>query len=469
MSIEIEEHALKKACLEMIETIIMCLPNAFKGTIYRVGKPPDLVVERITSGLVSEDRKKITWELPAQSEYNPPGRPWKAYRDEPGRPMEAMAWCVEKQKSWTAEDPTNDIRSVRLQMDVGVEDFQHMEPVLARKSDLNLNIYSSFEYPTTYDGRRIWTDSDYVVVAVIKIHFRPYTIKIGSQETRVIKKLSRSLGTELLSYHLHQNSMKAMQQLAQDRLNACDILADSLRNAITKSGLIFSLMKQEIGYLRDQWENALLLECEEECIKGTCIEGLNKLLMDLAEVDEGIKKNLINIQTKFLELSLTPEQGERWINMQIKGRWDDIFRQYPQYESQRMRIWQEVDRLKQSLQFGQDLNIISKYNKMPDELTREWVDIIYSNLESFNPYFLDRLISILDNPILDIPSRDRSRKSLIQLKALAETMNQLERNTNFLLHQVLNGNHGKDAINHLQHPIPHTPMDERPVQRRSRI
>lgn len=453
----------------MIETIILCLPNAFKGTIYRVGKPPDLVVERITSGIVSEDRKKITWELPAQSEYNPPGRPWQDYRDEPGRPLEAMAWCVEKQKSWTAEDPANDIRSVRLQLDAGVEDFQHMEPVLARKSDLNLNMYSAFEYPSTYDGQRIWTDTDYVVVAVIKIHFQPYTIKIGSQETRIIKRLSRSLGTQLLSYHLQHNSMKAMQQLAQDRLNACDILADSLRNAITKSGLIFSLMKQEIGYLRDQWEKVLLQECEEESLKKTCIDVLNNLVMDLWDVDEGVKKNLKDIQNKFLDLSLTPEQGNRWIHMQIEGRWDDVISQYPQYESRRFRIWQEIARLKQSLQFGQDQNIISNYHRMPNDLTREWVDIIYSNLESFNPHFLDRLIDILNNPNLDIPSRERSRKTLIQLKALAETMNQLERNTNFLLHQVLNGNHGKNGGDGLHHPIPHTPIDERPFQMLSRI
>jgi hypothetical protein len=469
LSIEIKEHALKKACLEMIETIILCLPNAFKGTIYRVGKPPDLIVERITSGVISEDRKKITWGLPAQSEYNPPGRPWLNYRDEPGRPMEAMAWCVEKQRSWTAEDPTNDIRSVRLQMDVGLEDFQHMEPVLARKSDLNLNMYSSFEYPIDCHGHQIWRDSEYVVVAVIKIHFRPYTIKIGSHETRVIKKLSRSLGTELLSYHLHQNSMKAMQQMAQDRLNACDILADSLRNAIMKSGLIFSLMKQEIGYLRDQWETALMQECQGESIKATCIEALNSMLSDLEDVDEGIKRNLMNIQEKFLDLSLTPEQGKRWVNMQIEGRWNDILCQYPQHESRRFIIWQEIDRLKKSLQFGQDLNILANYHRMPEALTREWVDIIYCNLESFDPYFLDRLINVLDNPILDIPSRERSRKSLIQLKALAETMNQLERNTNFLLHQVLNGSHGKNVINNLHHLITHTPIKERPLQSRSRI
>ena len=258
MSLEIEEVVLEKACRGMIETILLCLPNAFKGTIYRIGTMPELITERITSGIIDDAREKISWGLPAKSEYNPPGKPWIDYRDEPGRPLEAMAWCVEKQKSWTAEDPANDARSVRRQVSIGLEDFYHMEPVLVRKTDLNVSLYSSLEYPEDLNGNSIWQDSQYLVVAVIKIHFMPDTIMIGSPETKVIKKLSRSLGTELLSYQLRKDSVDAMQELARDRLNACNILADSLRNAITKSGLIFSLVKQEIGYLREQWESLLI-------------------------------------------------------------------------------------------------------------------------------------------------------------------------------------------------------------------
>ncbi len=469
MSIEIEEHALKKACMEMIETIFLCLPNAFKGTIYRVGKAPDLIVERITSGVISDDRKKISWGLPAQSEYNPPGKPWLQYRDEPFRPMEAMAWCVERQKSWTAEDPATDVRSVRLQMDIGLEDFQHMEPVLVRKSDLNLNMYSSFRYPLNHDGESIWQNTEYIVVAVVKIHFRPYTIKIGSHETRVIKKLSRVLGTELLSYQLRQDSMKVIERLAQDRLNACDILADSLRNAIMKSGLIFSIIKQEIGFLREQWESALLEESDEKSLKAECIDQLNRIIMGLEDVNEGIRDHLLNIHGKFLDLYPSPDQGNRWVVMQIEKKWKEILSQYPQYEEQRSIIWQQIDRLKKSLQFGQDRKVISTYHKMPADLVEEWVNLIYCDMESYNPFYLDNIIAMLDNPFLDIPSRERSRKTLTQLRVLAETMNQLERNTNFLLSQVLNGSHGKTVIKNLNHLRNHSSESENPLQSRTPI
>jgi len=368
----------------MIETIFLCLPNAFKGTIYRVGKLPCLVVERIASGVIGDEREKISWGFPAKSEYNPPGKAWVEYRDDPGRPLEAMSWCVGKQKSWTAEDPTNDTRSVRLQVEVGVEDFQHMEPVLVRKSDLNLDMYSSIEYPGNYTGDTIWKDSEHVVVAVIKIHFRPYTIKINSHETRVIKKLSRSLGTELLSYQLRQESMKAMQGLARDRLNACNILADSLRNAITKTGLIFSLVKQEIGRLRNHWERVLLEESNKTSLKADRVRDLNMILMNLAELDEDLREGLINAQNRFLELSLPHEQGKRWVVMQIEEKWKEILIRYPQDDDKCKMIWQGIDNLKGSLHFGQDSDSIADYDKIPEELKMEWVSLIYQDTDRFD-------------------------------------------------------------------------------------
>jgi len=257
LTIRIKKQALENACKEIIETILFCLPSAFKGTVYQIGAPPQIIAKRVTSGIIDKDKKRIAWGLPERSDYNPPGKPWGDYRDQAGRPLEAMAWCVERQKSWTSEDPNTDKRSVRLQADGILEDYHHMEPVLIRKKDLYANNHVHLDYPRNCEGKVLWEDSDYVVAAVIKIHFRPNTIKIGSPETRLIKRLSRAFGTELLSYQLREESIEAMNQLAQDKLDSCNILADSLRNAIAKSGLIFSLIKLELGCLRAQWENLI--------------------------------------------------------------------------------------------------------------------------------------------------------------------------------------------------------------------
>lgn len=440
MFLGIEKNALENVCREMIETILLCLPNAFKGTIYRIGPPPGLIAERITSGIVSNGNKKITWGLPVKSGYNTPGKQWLEYRDQPGRPLEAMAWCVEKQKSWTSEDPKTDSRNILMQVEGKSDDgFFHMEPVLMHKSDAQLDAYMSLQYIKDYKDNIIWKESDYIVTAVIKIHFKPYTIRMGSNETRIIKKLSRSLGTELLSYRLQDDSMRTMQRLAKDRLSAFNILADSLRNAITKSALIFSLIKQEIGYLREQWEKLILENRKEKNMKAEAIKELNNILMSMGEEYKDLGKNLTAAQNKFLEISLPAEKGENWVNMQIKERWNYLLDKFPQDDQKEKLVWGNINKLKKSLYFGKDPGILTSYKKIPEEIKREWVKLIYSNDDSFNNSSLDRLINILDNPHINIPYQEKSKKALKQLKALRDTMHQLERNTNFLLYQVLNG------------------------------
>jgi hypothetical protein len=425
----------------MIETILYCLPKAYKGTIYRIGSPPDLIAQRITSGRIDRKREKISWGLPAESEYNKPGKPWLDYRDELGKPLEAMGWCVERQKSWTAQHPSDDPRSIRLQVEGLWEDHHHMEPVLVRKVDLNLDSWTTEEYPRNAEGHIIWRESDYVVVAVIKIHFEPNSIQIGSPETKVIKKLSRSLGTELLSCQLREVSVKAMQELAKDRLQACDILSDSLRNAITKSGLIFSLIKQEIGSIREQWERSLLDMRQEESKKEIAIRELHDLLNQMNSGHETMKVDLRETQDRFLKLSLSPSKGEQWIRMQIEERWHNFLEKCPKDEQFIKDLNNAIERLKKSLYFGQDPDVIASYTKIPEDVKKEWVDLIYNKSDRFNINNIDQIIRILQYPEIDIPSRDKINRTLTQLKALGETMHHLERNTNFLLRQILNGHH----------------------------
>ena len=439
MTIKINNEALEKVCKEIIETILICLPNAFKGTVYQIGNPPEMITRRITSGIIDEGRKKISWGLPEKSDYNSPGKQWGEYRDEPGRPLEAMAWCVERQESWTAEDPKNDTRSVRLQVEGAWTDFHHMEPVLIRKKDLYFGKVSLLEYPKNYDGETLWEDSDYVVVAVIKIHFRPYTIKIGGPETQVIKRLSRALGTELLSYQLTQKSLETMHDLAEDRLNSCNILADSLRNVITKSGLIFSLIKLELGFLRGQWEELVLEESDQKEMRRNAIYALNEILKSIGDSPDGLGKNLIKMQDRFIDLHPPPEQGENWLRMQIEEKWNTLIRMGLVEEAKIRAVREEIENLKRSLYLGKDPDILSANNKFPGPLKTEWVDLLYRDTEVFDLQLLDRLIHILDDPDFVFPYGDKSKKSLIRLKAVAETMGQLENSTNVVLREILNG------------------------------
>ncbi|MEJ2586215.1 MAG: hypothetical protein P8165_01265 [Deltaproteobacteria bacterium] len=439
MTIEIDNAVLEKACKEIIESILICLPNAFKGTVYRIGGPPEMIATRITSGEIDRERETITWGLPEQSDYNPPGKPWVAYRDEPTRPLEAMGWCVERQRSWTAEDPGNDARSVRLQVEGIMTDFHHMEPVLIRKEDLYLSEGVLSNFPRDYEGEMLWEDSDYIVAAVIKIHFLPNSIKIGSPETKIIKRLSRVLGTELLSYELKQQSLEASRVLAEDRSKSYNILADALRNAITKSGLIFSLIKLEFGFLRDQWEEVLLKDSDLKEKKRDAVRQLNQFARELPDEYHVLRTDLIALQEKFLNLRLPPRQGENWIRMQIEQKWNSLIHKGLFDEDRVNQILQEIGHLKRSLALGRDQEVLRAFDRIPEPLKREWVDLLYGETDRFDLNVIERLIQILDDSYLDLPYKDKSRKSLTRLKALAEIMGQLEQSTDTVLHEVLNG------------------------------
>jgi hypothetical protein len=450
LAIKIDRAVLKQSCKEIIETILFCLQHAYKGTVYNIRKPPALIAERITSGVIDAERKSISWGLSHGSDYNPPGRHWHEYRDEPGRPLEAMAWCVEKQKSWTAEDPKNDSRSVRLQLEGGGENFHHMEPVLIRKEDFNFGNEEGLEVARNFEGRTLWEDSEYMVVAVIKIHFQPHAVKIGSPQTKVIKRLSRSLGTELLSYQLKHQSLEAMRQLAEDKFHSCNILADSLRNVITKSGLIFSLIKLELGSLRTQWERALLEHCDQKAMKRETVEALNHVLDNMAGTVDAKAEDLVKAQKKFLEVSLPPEPGENWVRMQIEKRWNELLSKRPLDPEKTKEIRHLIDQLKRSLHLGNDPGILARYENLPEPLKQEWVELIYRNTDRLDFQLLDRVIHVLEDPSLNLPSQPKSRKSLIRLKALAEIVGQLEDNTNEVLREVLNG-HDNEVISNTLH------------------
>ncbi len=443
MALRIRKDFLEDACKDIIETILFCLPNAYKGTVYTIGSPPEMTATRITSGVIDEHRRTISWGLPEKSDYNPPGKPWLEYRDEPGRPLEAMAWCVERQKSWTAQNPIRDPRSGSGQIYKGKVDSHHMEPVLIRKKDLFLGEDPPFEYPRNYVGETIWKETEYVVVAVIKIHFEHESIKVDSPETRVIKRLSRALGTELLSYQLREQSLEAMRELAQDKVNSCNILSDSLRNTISKSGLIFSLIKQELGFLRDQWEHMLRGTCKRGDAKREAIENLEYILTQTGHGNEELAREIREAQKKFLTLSLPPERGENWIRMQIVQRWNLFLEKYDIGDNWKHQVIETLNDLKKSLYLGRDSEMVALYKKIPEDLKKEWLELIYETPDRFDQSFLDRVIEILGNSALNLPYQEKSRKSLIHLKALASIMGELEEHTNVALRQVLNGNNKK--------------------------
>jgi hypothetical protein len=439
------DDLLETTCKKMIKTILFCLDNAVKGTIYRIGPAPVLRSVRVTSGIRREGSDEIQWGLPSVSDYNYPGKTWEELRDNPGRPLEAMGWCVEKQMSWTADNPAEDVRSVAKQLRGELEDSYHMEPVLVRKWDLCGGRPEALEYPLDWRGNPIWQGSEYVVSAVIKIHFLPNTLRRGDRATKIIKELSRSLGTELLSLHLRETLSRAQQEFDRHRLHSCKILAHDLRNTLIKFGFIFSAANAQIGILREEWEMLLRKAFPQLEWKTTILARLNELIRSKLPLLQGDgrllshSRTLMADQDELATLPLMPIQGEQWLSHKITPKWEHLFRQCPVWEAERPRIEDLLRRLKKSLWLGMDQKLAQGLDELPPELGEKWQRLIYVYFTAEKLPVLSEVLDLLGHPALPVAHKSQIAKIIKCLKALIEVVPEIEERANKIIFSLRNG------------------------------
>jgi len=436
---------LEKTCKDMIETILFCLKDATKGTIYRIGPMPKLQAVRVTSGIREEGSDQIQWGLPEASDYNYPGKSWEQYRDGDGHVMEAMGWCIAMQKSWTADNPYEDLRSVRKQLSGEIEDFHHMEPVLIRKSYLYGDHLQALEYPLDFEGKPIWMDCEYVVVAVIKIHFKSYRIRRGDRSTKIIKKLSRTLGTELLSLHVRETLSEAQKELARQRLQSCNVLAHELRNTLIKLGFIFSAINAEISYLREQWERELEKAFPDLESKGRILSRLNELIqLRLTSVNgtgklAQVGKDLLSEQRELMTISPMPQVGMRWLDNRIRPKWHRLLLESHAWDQEKEEVKQLLECLERSVWTGMDENLARGVTHLPEDLRTRWPKLAYVDFTVDKLLVLEEIIEFLDHPALTIPHRQQTKKILTSLRALVEMIPEVEERANRIIFSLKNG------------------------------
>jgi hypothetical protein len=437
----ISPDVLEDVCKRMIEVILFCLPDATRGTIYTVGSIPDLQVIRVASGDKRDETDQITWDVKNRSDYDPPGKLWEDYRDRPGGILEAMSWCVAKQKSWTADDPENNIRSVRKQLEGKAgEDYHHMEPVLVRKSDLWDILPSLGSYPTDHLGEPVWQETSFATVAVIKIHFAPGSIRRGDKATQVIKKLSKSLGTQMLSLHAKELALEKQKRLAEERQDTCNTFAHEFRNILTRTGFIYRAINNEISYLREYWEGLVHQYNPEIFNKKKILEELIQLSRTVQEVN-GFREvsRLINYQEQLKASSLLPKQGTLWLQRKIRPLWESILSKDEVDAALKRQVEGHLESLEESFYLGLDRSLIDKIDGLSDELKEKWTDLVYKEIDGRTNGTLKNYIDLLDNTKLEIPHKRQTLKNFVYFKGLIELLPDIENKVNDSLELLKNG------------------------------
>ncbi|MHC1742715.1 MAG: hypothetical protein AB9873_06750 [Syntrophobacteraceae bacterium] len=433
------DHLIEKTCMNMIQTMLFCLENATKGTIYRIGPPPTLQATRITSGARSPGTDDIKWGLPTSSDYNGPGKSWEQYKDRPDHVLEAMGWCVEKQASWTADNPFEDVRSVAKQLRGEIEDCHHMEPVLVRKGDIYGDNTDAIEYPLDWRGNPIWQESDYVVAAVIKIHFVPGTLQREDRSTRIIRELSRSLGTELLTLHVRESLYRAQKDFARQRLHSCEILAHELRNTLMRFGFIFSAVNAQVGVIREEWEEQLMSSFPELLWKQPVLEKLNEILKaseaGLASIPESANtlKALVSDQDEIATYSLLPNQADQWLRNKIRPKWDRLLNASAELGARRQEIEAHLDALAKALQLGTDKELAAGLTHLAPELREKWPEIAYMHFTPDKTEMVGDIIKFLTHPALPLPHKQQFAKVFRSFKALVEILPEVEERANKII------------------------------------
>jgi hypothetical protein len=440
----ISRQVLEDVCKKMIRMILFCLPDAFRGTIYSVGPIPDLRTIRIASGRRNGNTEEIIWDAANPSDYDYPGKEWENYRDRPDGILEAMAWCVERQKSWTAEDPKSNIRCVRKQLEgKASEDYHHMEPVLVRKADLWETIPPVDIFPEDGSGKPIWHDSAYATVAVIKIHFQPGSIKHGDRATKLIKELSRSLGTEMLSLHAREVALEKEEKLAQERLETCDVLAHEFRNLVPRIGFAYRAINNEISYLREEWENLVHEHLPERSSKQAILKQLDAIARDIQKKYGGSHSGsdisrLSLYQQQLMDSCFLPQQNENWLRQKIRPLWLSVLSKTDLNSERKTQIEELLEDLRESFHAGLDKELRAKVEGISEELKEQWVDLAYRELNGRNNGMLKQYIEFLDNVDLDLPRKRHCVKNLVYLKSLVELVPLIEQTLDHRLEVLKN-------------------------------
>lgn len=435
--IAVNRDLLERTCKNTIETILFCLEYVTKGTIYIVGALPDLQVVRVTSGI--REGETIRWGLPDHSDYNFPGKAWENYRDAPGRVLEAVGWCVERQESWTVNNPLQDVRSVRRQVFGEVEDFFHLEPVLVKKTELFGTKGTDLPLPSNSQGEPIWQGTDYVVVALIKIHFQPETIRTGDRSTKIIQRLSRTLGTELISLQLRETYLRSQEKLARQRLRTVNALAHELRNTLTKMGLVFSLINNVVSCLREQWEVEFEKVGPPYESRVAVLSRLDALLLSGRSRLPGQDRltqtadRLAAEQKHMSEEFPLPMHLEGWIRNKIRPKWERLASASPFFQERKEEIHALLERLESSTQAVLDESLADKLEHIPGEVRSLWMKNAYIRFSANNFAALDELLLLLDHPTVKVPRKQRIKRMLSSLKILAQVISNMEERANRML------------------------------------
>jgi hypothetical protein len=382
----------------MIETLLVCLPNAVSSTIYSVGPTPHLRLKPVTSARRYGQTDQIRWEGLYKSAHNFTTKKWEDYRDHKGGVLEGVAWCVENQIGWTVDHAVSKGQNINDLPEKNVLDgFYHLEPILIKKAELGQRKVSLPHHPKNSQGKPIWQKSSHATVGVIKTDFLPGTIAPGDRSTRVTKILSGFFGIQMLSMHGIQTTVEKAKHIQKERQKVCNKLSHDFRTILAKLGLLYRIIDFEISNLRESWETVFHHCYPEKPCKRPIIRKL------------------------FL-----PKQNKIWLRNKIRPLWASVASEFDVSPPLKNQVEDLLERLEESFGVFLEKKAIEKIDLVPESVKKDWLRLAYTEMDWNDKTVFEEYIDLLDSLSVMLEHRRHSSRNLVYLKNLVELMPEIE-------------------------------------------
>jgi len=428
----INPSVLQRVCRVMIETLLVCLPNAVGGAIYSIGPVPDLSLKLVSSGRRYGQTDKILWHEIGKSSHNFTVKQWEDYRDHKGDILEGLAWCVENQIGWTVDHAISKKQNGKdLPQEGGFDGFYHVEPILIKKADLGQREVSLPNHPKNSQGKKMWQNSSHVTVGVVKADFLPGTVAPGDRSTRAVKMLSGFFGIQMFSLHAIQTTVEKSKRIQNERQKVCNKLSYDFRTILAKLGLLYRIIDFEISNLRESWETMFHHSYPDKPCKRVIIRELDRLLQEIErkydlQGDLDDLSRLKHYQKLLLEYYFLPKQNKIWLRHKIRPLWASLASEFDLSLPLKSQVEDLLERLEESFSVFLEKKAIEKIDLVPESVKKDWLRLAYTEMDWNDQKIFEEYVDLLDGLSVMLEHRRHSSRNLVYLKNLVELMPEIE-------------------------------------------
>jgi hypothetical protein len=362
------------------------------------------------------------------------GKTWKDLLDLSTGDLDVWSSCLRNQRAWTSSGSKDDFRRLIEKSRGKLSDNHfHLEPVLMRKADLWDSMPPPSVYPRDRDkgGKPLWLNTDSITVGLIKIDLAPEFSPLDPDYWQITKELAKALTIQLLHLHAKQSLSRKMEVITTERDEIKEILVSQIRKIMTKLGLVYRVIDNEVASLRESWED-IIHECHpgQPC-RPNIVEQLNLLLKEL-NIDHRMvpesetTKQLAWYQNKLAEHCFLPEENKLWFRQKILPLWESAasrFNSAPKIKKQMKKLF---DQLEQSFYIGLNETLIDKIDDIPNSIKSKWINLAYNGKDLAKIDLLKEYTYLLEEVNIEIPNKRKTLENLVCLRNLALYFENLE-------------------------------------------